>query len=180
MDVHRRSAIKQSFLLAGGVVLMPRYIREAAADNIAVGAFEIEEREQALLSEVVEALIPKTDTKGAKEIGVHLFVLKMLDDCHSESEQQSFAKGLGQLEAFSRNRFGLSFMESDRSSREDVIAEISEGREASSDLKQFLRLVKRRAIQGYLESEYVMTHVIPHKMFPDPYDGFYPAKNFRS
>ena len=34
MDVHRRSAIKQSFLLAGGVVLMPRYIREAAADKL--------------------------------------------------------------------------------------------------------------------------------------------------
>jgi len=178
--VHRRSAIKQSFLLAGGVVLMPRYIQGAAADTIAVGAFEIDEREQDLLSEVVDTLIPNTDTKGAKEIGVHLFVLTMLDDCHSESEQRAFAQGLGQLEAFSRNRFGRAFSESDRSSREDVLAEISEGSGASSDLKQFLRLVKRRSIQGYLESEYVMTHVIPHKMIPDPYDGFYPASNYQS
>ena len=85
---------------------MPRYVKGAAAGTIAVGAFKIDDRGQAILSEVVDTLIPKTDTKGAKEIGVHLFVLAMLDDCHSPSEQQSFAEGLGQLEAFSRNHFG--------------------------------------------------------------------------
>ncbi len=160
--------------------MMPRYIQGAATGAIAVGAYKIDEEGQALLSEVVDTLIPKTDTKGAKEIGVHLFVLTMLDDCHGASEQQSFAEGLGQLEAFARNRFGRAFMDGDRPSRERILVEISRHKDAPSDLKQFYKLAKRRTIQGYLESEYFMTQVMPHRMIPDPYDGFYPASKYES
>lgn len=178
--MHRRSAIKKSFLLAGGVVMMPRYIQGATTGTIAVGDFKIDERGQTLLSEVVDTLIPKTDTKGAKEIGVHLFVLTMVDDCHSASEQQSFTGGLGELERFTRNRFGRAFMDSDRPSRERILVEITRSKAALSDLKQFYKLAKRRTIQGYLESEYFMAQVMPHKMIPDPYDGFYPASKYES
>ena len=120
------------------------------------------------------------DTKGAKEIGVHLFVLTMVDDCHSASEQQSFTGGLGELERFTRNRFGRAFMDSDRPSRERILVEITRSKAALSDLKQFYKLAKRRTIQGYLESEYFMAQVMPHKMIPDPYDGFYPASKYES
>ena len=71
-------------------------------------------------------------------------------------------------------------MDSDRPSRERILVEISRGSEVLSDLEQFYKLAKRRTIQGYLESEYFMRHVIPHKMIPDPYDGFYPASNYKS
>jgi hypothetical protein len=46
---------------------------------------------------------------------------------------------------------------------------------ASPELQAFIQIAKSRTIQGYLESKYVMTEVILHKMIPDPYDGYYPA-----
>ena len=47
----------------------------------------------------------------------------------------------------------------------------------SSRLWIFNQLVRKRAIQGYRESQYVMTHLNPHRMIPEKYDGYYPEND---
>ena len=43
-----------------------------------------------LLAELVETFIPKTDTLGAKDLGVHQFIKTMLKDCYTPKAQADF------------------------------------------------------------------------------------------
>ncbi|HCR31265.1 MAG TPA: hypothetical protein DIV79_14750, partial [Opitutae bacterium] len=57
----------------------------------------------------------------------------------------------------------------------EALKRMSNQSDASPELQAFIRIAKKLTIQGYLESKYVMTELLPHKMIPDPYDGYYPA-----
>lgn len=132
-------------------------------------------REEGLLQLVVGTLIPVTDTPGAKELQVDQFVLLMVNDCHDAKDQATFYSGLRDMDAFVTQHFGQPFLSCDATTRVEAIKSLGGSPDASAKLKGFIQITKRRTIQGYLESEYVMTNVLPHKMIPDPYDGYYPA-----
>jgi len=104
---------------------------------------------------VVEAIIPKTDSPGAKELNLHLFVLKMVDDCHSEEDQQRFLEGLKKAKSLKGK------------SVDEVMDYV---KNLPSD-DAFLALVKRRTIQGYLNSEYVMKNKLVYELVPGRYNG---------
>ena len=124
---------------------------------------------------VVDTLIPTTDTPGAKDLGVDQFVLLMVNDCHSEEDQIAFYSGLHSMDAFVEKGVGQSFATCDTDTRIEVLNSLSNRSDASSELKAFFQIPKKLTILGYLDSKYVMTELLPHKMIPDSYDGYYPA-----
>src|SRR5690606_23453305 len=89
--------------------------------NLSIG-----EDDEQLLAELTEALIPATDTPGGKELLLHLFVLKMVDDCHAPEEQEQFTKGLSAFSAWSQKELGAGFAAADMDRRVELLGEISE------------------------------------------------------
>jgi len=124
---------------------------------------------------VVDTLIPATDTPGAKELKVDQFVLLMVSDCHSKQDQIAFYSGLHSMDAFVEKGFGQSFASCDIDTRIEPLKSVNKKSDAGPELQAFIRITKRRTIQGYLRSKYVMTNVLLHEMIPQPYDGYYPA-----
>src|SRR5699024_3479239 len=151
----RRQAIKQLFFFAGGLVIASSCIRKKEESSIALNNFSITGEQEDLLADLCEAIIPKTDTPGSKELGIHLFVLKMLDDCHSPEEQSEFIKELK----------GLKIQKGEDSDRYLAYLEKLD----EDDLLR--RILKRRTIQGYMNSEYVMKNLIVYEMVPGRYHG---------
>lgn len=49
------------------------------------------------MAKLAEIVIPKTDSPGGLELNLHLFVMKMVDDCRSPENQQVFVKGMQAL-----------------------------------------------------------------------------------
>src|SRR4051794_22340896 len=93
----RRSAVKNLFIIAGGLALMPSCLREQGGASIVLKNIRVNSDQEDLLADLVEALLPETDSPGAKSLNLHLFVLKMVDDCHSPEDQQAFIDGLAKL-----------------------------------------------------------------------------------
>lgn len=178
--MNRRIALKNALLIVGGSILVPTSSRGAQDPSIRLSHLEIDGDDEVLLGEVVDTLIPKTDTPGAKELKVHLFVLLMVDECHEPDEQRAFIGGLKELGGYSKRRFGRGFKDCTGEQRVELLEGLKQKIGISPQLWTFNQLMRKRAIQGYRESQYVMTHLIPHRMIPERYDGYYPASNYEA
>jgi hypothetical protein len=174
--MERRFAIKQILIMAGGLALLPSCLRESGKSSIALKNLDINLDQENLMAEIAETIIPKTNTPGAKELNLHLFVLKMLDDCYDEKEQALFLKGLEQFQDKSEKRFSKSFMKLSVPDRQKLLLEIENDKQASPELAKFYEIMKGRTVGGYLNSKYVMTNLIKWELVPGRYNGYYPAK----
>ncbi|WP_353197203.1 gluconate 2-dehydrogenase subunit 3 family protein [Parapedobacter defluvii] len=168
--MNRRAAVRTLLYIAGGTLVLPACFRESGKASIDLTNLSISEDNEQLLAELTETLIPATDTPGGKELLLHLFVLKMVDDCHTPEEQEQFTKGLSAFSDWSKQELGNEFVVADADSRTGLLGKIGES--TDEDIKQFFSITKRRAIQGYLNSQYVMTNLVKYELVPGRYNGY--------
>jgi hypothetical protein len=129
------------------------------------------------MAEIVETIIPTTDTPGAKEIGVHDFVLTMVSDCYGKDVQQEFYSGLIQLEKTTQAKYKKSFKDCDLAQRTEILNQLENKSKLGKDGEiKFFPLVKGLTIQGYLNSEYVMKNLVKFELVPGRFDGSFPVK----
>jgi len=152
--MNRRTALKQLFIVAGGLVIASSCTQGGKGTSIVLENIKLSAADESLIGDLVEAIIPKTDSPGAKELNLHLFVMKMLDDCHSPEDQQAFLAGLklakkAELKTDSERLAYLNGLEKD----------------------VFYEILKKRTIQGYLNSEYVMKNKLVYELVPGRYNG---------
>lgn len=62
------------------------------------------------LNELAETILPKTDTPGAKDVGVGEFMAVFVSACYTPTERETFHLGLAQLDARSRAAYESDFM----------------------------------------------------------------------
>jgi hypothetical protein len=115
--------------------------------------------DEKFLGDLVDILIPKSDTPGGRELNLHLFVIKMVDDCESPENQEKFVSGFNKL----RKQLNLT----NGKETENTLANLKD----KTDEKTFFEIFKSRAIQGYMSSEYVMKNKVIYKLIPGPYKG---------
>ena len=95
-DMKRRESLKGLGFLAGGSLLSPSVLAEffrVSAAVVETGGWTpgfVPARHAALLPELVEVIIPATDTPGAKEALVHIFVDLFVRDCYPKPQQDVF------------------------------------------------------------------------------------------
>jgi hypothetical protein len=140
--------------------------------TVAAGTPALTAGQEALLAEIVETIIPATDTPGAKELGVHQFVQKMLADCFEKKVQEGFTAGLNQVEETAKKNGASSFIALDQAGRTGLLQGLEAG---GGQGKEFYGLVKGLTIRGYLNSEYVMTNLTGYEMIPGRYHGCVPV-----
>lgn len=164
--INRRTAIRQVMILAGGMALVPSLLKASGGPSIALRNLVLSGKEENLMASVAEIIIPKTQTPGARDLNLHLFVMKMVDDCYDEGSQQRFLRG---LKVFS----GL-----DAAALKELVVSVNSGKAvADEDAKYFYRVMKQQTINGYMNSKYVMTNLIVWELVPARYNGYFPVKS---
>jgi len=177
----RRSLLKQMLLAAGGLAVLPVSEFTQARVLAAYDELQITPAQQLLLKKLVDTLIPPTSIngeilRGAAELDVHDFVLVMANDCLASADQKKFSAGLQLFDDFPAANGKPRFSELDRADSERVLGAIwghsNPQDEAVQALQYFLTTTKWYTIQGYLNSEYVMTELMPYQLVPGPvFDG---------
>lgn len=167
--MNRRTALKQLAIIGGGMVLLPscKFSREGA--SIALDNLDIDRAQENLLADLVETFIPATDIPGGKELKLHHFVLVMVDDCRGPEDQKLFEKGLGQIETIADRQYSNSFAECTSRQKENIVAGVLNGKD--NETKQFLTLVKRYTVEGFLQSKYVLSEIEHYQLVPGHFDG---------
>ncbi len=172
--MQRRSAIKNLALTIGGTIVLPSWANAWNNKSFQNSPFNISPSQENLLAEIVETIIPKTDTLGAKELNIHQFTTKMVADCYDKKSQETFAKGFDLVDVAAKKDFSKAFVECDAKQKLEILNKMSNSE--NSDEKSFVRLVKNLTIQGYLNSEYVMTNLRIFEFAPARYHGCVPIK----
>jgi len=156
--MNRRTAIKQFFIIAGGLTILSSCLNDGGA-SIVLNKLKLSAEDEKFLGDLVDVLIPKSDTPGGRELNLHLFVIKMVDDCESPENQEKFVSGFNKL----RKQLNLT----NGKETENTLANLKD----KTDEKIFFEIFKSRAIQGYMSSEYVMKNKVIYKLIPGPYKG---------
>lgn len=169
----RRGALKSLTLSIGGLVALPAWANNWTEGSIRVVPTILIPEQNALLAEIVETIIPATDTPGAKDLKIHLFVQKMLADCYEPDVQENVTKGLATAEQLAMQTYGKIFAACNALQREEVLTRM----EISIELNwsSFYKLIKELTLQGYLTSEYYLTNHTNYKMMPGHFYGCVPA-----
>jgi hypothetical protein len=148
----RREVLKNVALMLGGVFSAPTLMamdnwENATNPNINGAAFSLTETQQRIVAEIAELIIPKTDTPGAKDVGVPAFIEMMLKDCYKTPEHQSFIEGLDSMEK-------VKFLELNTDEKRGVLKLLEqETKKITSKTTPFWRLIKELTLLGYFTSE---------------------------
>ena len=173
MDMNRRVLLKQLMLASAGAVLLPGCVfdsKKVAA--IPLHNLKISGHQEDLLAAIVDAIIPKTDTPGAKELGIPKFVLVMVDDCSSKEDQATFVAGLDGIESLSKEKLGKSFIDCEPKEKEELLLSIETKKEVvSPEVEKTFSSIKGLTIWGYTGTEYVMTNFYKFEFVPGRFHG---------
>jgi len=168
----RRLALKHMVMTAAAVAILPSCVFEKKKVSISLKKLQVTGDQEEQLAEICDTMIPTTDTPGAKGVGAHLFVLKMMDDCYDKATQDQFKKGLEKIDHESDKKFGRSFVKCSPEERMQVLATFD--KKATPSLTEdvdFFPLLKQLTIEAYVTSQYVMQDVEGFKLVPGHFYG---------
>ena len=176
--ISRRDAIKQASLAMGGVLSAPTVFGVlqgcTAKPELTWSPTLFNEDQARLVMEIAEGILPKTDTPGAKELGVPKFIEDIVRLTYKEDFQEAFVSGIDQFEKECKEDAGGSFLDLDAKQREtylnqkndEVIKGTWEG-----PIPPFFRMIKELTIVGYFTTEIGAREVLQYKLIPTRYDG---------
>ncbi|PCI46022.1 MAG: twin-arginine translocation pathway signal protein [Alphaproteobacteria bacterium] len=156
MKINRRHMIMGATALAGGAFLP----LGAFGQPPAMSKYEFE-----LLTEIVDMIIPTTDTPGAKAAGVPLYIDMMLDDWYSPPERARFLMGLNDVNL--RSPCG-DFLSCTPDKRAAILRKIDDPEKEGYN---FFRQLKELTLRGYYTSEIGATEELRYEAIPGPYRG---------
>ncbi|MFL6214835.1 MAG: gluconate 2-dehydrogenase subunit 3 family protein [Blastocatellia bacterium] len=178
--MNRRDSLKALGLLVGGNLLAPAaladFLQTAASIKEGKGAWQprlLSAQQAALLTELVEVIIPATDTPGAKAALAHVFVDLYVKDCYPEAQQQVFLKGLDDLDAASRKQQGGGFLKLSPDERLALLKQLErESWERDEPVeKSFIRMLKNLTLVGFFSSQPGATRAAEYTRSPGPFEG---------
>lgn len=123
-----------------------------------------------LLAEVADAIIPTTDTPGAKAAGVEQFIVRVIRDCHAREVQEKFYAGLAKLDADCKAAHGKGFSELDDAKKNERVTA------ATKDNGAFFKLMKQLTVAGYFTSEIGATKALEYLPIPGRFEGDVPMQ----
>jgi len=178
--MNRRDSLKGLGLLVGGNLLAPALL--ASFSQTAAAIKEGKEKWQprllsaeqaALLPELVEVIIPTTDTPGAKAALVHVFVDLYVADCYPKAQQELFLKGLDTLDDVSRKQAGRAFLKLSAAERLGLLKQLEKASWESSEAveQSFVRMLKNLTLMGFFCSQPGATRAAEYQRSPGPFEG---------
>ncbi len=164
----RRETLKYLGLSIGSVITLPAWANSWNGNALSNNALNISLENETLLAEIVETIIPTTDTAGAKSLGIDKFIQKIVADCLDKPSREVFGQGFELLDEQTKKAYSKSFVQCNLSQRAEILQQI--GKDKSNVANKFYGLVKGLTIQAYLSSEYVMVNHYGYKMIPNKFE----------
>jgi hypothetical protein len=127
----------------------------------------------AMLEALVDTVLPATDTPGAREARVHVFVDLALRDCYTAEEQQVFVTGLEALAGACQARHGRPFEACSPDERHALVAPLDAASYApdTGPRGSFVRILKDLTLVGFFTSRIGATQVLAYEAVPGGYRG---------
>jgi gluconate 2-dehydrogenase gamma chain len=173
-EITRREAIRRTAWMLGvavspslvnGVLCAQTAARGSAPAYLTAAQF-------ATVDAIAERILPKTDTPGARDVGVPAFIDLMYGKYLTEEERQLFSAGIAEVESASAAAHRRGFSQLAPAQQDSVLTAIAVA--AQSKEKTFFHLAKEIVLLGYFTSETVGKQVLKYDPIPGRFDGCIP------
>jgi hypothetical protein len=190
--MNRRDAIQRTAMVLGyaisGPALMGVLNGCKATPEAAFKPDFLTMDQAVLVEELCEIIIPKTDTPGAKDVGVPMFIDTILKGVYSTEDQARFTNNLNAFNEDAKKTYGNYFVEcSDeeksahfKKHHDETFKNMAGGYSAawwnagSHNSKPFMVELKELTLLGFFTSEPGATDVLQYNQVPGPYKGCVP------
>ena len=178
--MNRREALQRAGLVLGYAISAPTIAGIMngckAKPELAFQPQFLNADQAALVSEVAEIIIPKTDTPGAKDAGVPQFIDILVKDCYKKEDQDNFINGLAEFD-----KGANGFMDLDHDKQVEYVTKAhKEAQEAMKDPaskdkhRPFIMTMKELTVVGFFTSQPGATQVLQYEAVPGAYHGCIP------
>jgi len=183
--LQRREILRRAAWILGGTISAPAALailqgcsaRDSAAttSGTTVPATRfLYAGELALVAEIAEIMIPKTETSGAREAGVPAFIDAALDGVYPAADRQRFRAGREEFEAAVKAS-GKPFLEREPAERADIVKRTLEAALSTAhDPKPFILMTRELTLLGYFTSKLGITENMEYVAVPTVFHGCVP------
>ena len=183
--MNRRELIQHVAYLMGGAISAPAILGvlngcSAKSSAEAWRPVLLTPEQGELVAEVSEIFIPRTDTPGAKDVGVPAFIDTILKDAYTSADHARYIAGLNELEAQAQRVHQRRFVDLDAGARlalvraandEATTAELALNVAPAQLKRPFILMTKELTLLGFFTSQVGATQVLQY----DPVPGAYRA-----
>lgn len=180
----RREALKRTAWIMGGVISAPAIagvLKGCKAKPVMDWKpVFLNEQQASLVSQVSEIIIPRTDTPGAKDVGVPSFIDQMLKEAYNPEDQERFTSGLQAFNEEAKKAYGEAFTDMDEEDQAAFVKkthdEAIEAERTSDPVPErpFILMMKELTMLGFFNSEPGATQVLQYVAVPGAYKGCIP------
>jgi len=172
MAMNRRDALKSFVLMMGGTMVGANVLLTGCAPENQIIGLDFSPEDIAFLDEIGEAIIPATDTPGAKAAGIGQFMVMMVKETYSGEQQESFVSGLNMIKTDFKKVNGSTFMDATQEERTAYLNELNQKAMTSEDQEpKVIGMVKDLTVLGYFTSEIGATQQLRYVETPGRYNG---------
>ena len=169
--ISRREAIRRAVIVAG-VAFAPAWLSLVERDRTAAQTGALSAEQLALVAAIADRILPRTDTPGASDAGVPVFIDQLYGGFMTDAERQMLTTGLASVQAASAAAHRNSFSALTAVQQDDLLRGIARAEEGQA--QGFFRLFRSATILGYFTSETVGRTVLHYDPVPGRYDGCLP------
>ena len=188
--MNRRNALKKTGWFAGAALATPSLLsllQSCKTEERSEWQPEFfSEEEAATVSAMVDTLLPRTQTPGALDVGVHVFLDKLAAQSYDEAGQQALRDDIAQFNAKCIEKYGERFEALGQEAREEIFSEAEKSNPkfnpgvwgktiGEQEPVDFYRSLKGMAIWAYTTSQEIGENVLNYDPIPGKYVSCVPV-----
>jgi gluconate 2-dehydrogenase gamma chain len=186
-QLNRRELLQRVAYLMGGAISAPAVLGLlngcTAKQEPSWQPVFFSKEQGAVVADVAEIIIPKTDTPGAKDAGVPAFIDVMLKDVYEDEDRQRYLSGLKAFDDAARTAHSKGFVELSKSQQtelvrkfhdEAVAAELALEQRPAYLQRPFILMTKELTLLGFFTSQPGATQVLQYASVPGAFQACVP------
>lgn len=187
--MNRREALKQSGLILGYTLsastLSQLWTACKSEPQLTWTPQFFTEAQASTVSAMAECILPRTETPGAKDLGIDQYIDVFVKNIYSKKDQQAFAQGMKEFDDACQKSYGKAFASLSTEEQEAFL--LKQEKEAAhinhaiwgetiGEIKPvpFYRQFKAMVISGYFSSEEVGKNLLTYEPVPGSQKGCIP------
>jgi len=178
--MNRRDALKKSALLsayafsAGTITAILSSCNADAGDAAGWKPSFVSADQNGMLVKLIDTILPKSDTPGASDAGVHKFIDKLMTEFCNEQEQNDFKAGLDKVLADKPEDMKSYMSKIAKEAR--INDELKSKGVQDYKSREFFTQLRSLTLFGYYTSEEVCMNVLEYDPIPGDFIGCYPLE----